>query len=322
MTDNFSQQDLYQLAYEREKRARKETESILEQKTLELFNSNQELVETNEKLRQQQKSLVRTEKMAALGELSAGIAHEINNPLAFVISNTRSLQDYFRSLSELVEVLSREELSKEGQNALQACDLDFVREDSSVIFSDIQEGLDRVRDIVTNLKSFSRTKTGDRESVDVNDTLRSALKIVNNEVKYHCHIHESLCDIPNVYGNRNELIQVFLNVILNAAQAIPDKGNIWVSTERCDEEIKVVIKDDGDGIEEKHLDRIFNPFFTNKPVGEGTGLGLSVSYGIIKDLNGKIYVNSVLGEGAEFSIHLPTEQRKSRRRIDDDDFSI
>lgn len=322
--DSDNNAKLLQQAYRREKRARKETEEILEEKTLELFAANQELKAANEILRKQQRTMVKNEKLAALGELSAGIAHEINNPLAFIISNINTLDEYCTKFTEITHISQQIEHG-ERYNAqaafklhdlLEQQDINYIINDSRLIFEEVREGLERVKDIVTNLKSFSRTQSSDREITDVRDCLTSALKIANNKVKYHCKVIQEFTDTPSIYCNKNELTQVFLNIIINAAQAIPEQGVITLSTRSSDDYIIIDISDTGIGIPEENLDKIFNPFFTAKPLGVGTGLGLSVSYGIIKDLDGTISAESSPGNGATFTILIPIDQRTTDRDID------
>jgi signal transduction histidine kinase len=170
-----------------------------------------------------------------------------------------------------------------------------------------------VRDIVSNLKSFSRTQSSDRENTDVKDCIISALKIAHNKVKYHCDVIQKFTTTPLIYCNKNELTQVFLNIIINAEQAITKQGIITLSTRCSDDYIIVDISDTGIGIPEENLDKIFNPFFTAKPLGVGTGLGLSVSYGIIKDLSGTISAESTPGIGTTFTILIPIDARVGER---------
>lgn len=319
-----SSTELLKKAYNREKRARKETEEILEEKTLELFAANHELKAANEVLRKQQRTMVKNEKLAALGELSAGIAHEINNPLAFIISNINTLEDYCTQFTEITHVAQKvghsgkydSQAAHSLNEALNKQDVNYIINDSRLIFEEVREGLDRVKDIVTNLKSFSRTQSSDRESADVRDCLTSALKIANNKVKYHCEVIQEFTETPLIYCNKNELTQVFLNIIINAAQAIPKQGVITLNTRCSDDYIIIDISDTGIGIPEENLDKIFNPFFTAKPLGVGTGLGLSVSYGIIKDLDGTISAESSPGKGTTFTILIPIDQRGADRDTD------
>ena len=289
----------YQRAYKLEKEARKEAERILEEKTLELYALNSELEHANKALKKQQSTLIRTEKFAALGQLSAGIAHEINNPLAFVISNMSTLEKYWRALTEKIDGQSLDDKTR------------FMLEDAMQMFPEMNEGLIRVKDIVVNLKSLARTQPGEMSAVNVNECVESALTILKNETKFHCQIEFKKGDIPLLKGSESELTQVFINLILNAAHAIReaghDLGKIEISTS-CDEPfISISIGDNGIGIPSENIDKIFNPFFTSKPVGEGTGLGLSVSFGIVENLGGTISVESEKGVGATFTVLLPID---------------
>lgn len=311
MTDDI---ELYKKAYEREKLARKETELILEKKTHELFTVNQDLEHRNNLLKRQQKSLVLTEKLAALGQLAAGTAHEINNPLAFVISNIRTLKRYFDNYENLVGLCRSDPAGvEELERFFSRVDMDYLINDSQLIFGEVQEGLERVRDITTNMKRFSRSQPGDREHCNVQDVVETALKLSKNATKYHCVVVKDFQPTPQIYCNSNELVQVFLNLIINAAQAIKGAGEISIKSFVDDRQIVVDVSDDGCGIDDAHLGKIFDPFFTAKPLGQGTGLGLSVSYGLIKELDGDILVSSTKGEGSSFRVIIPTDQRKIQR---------
>lgn len=298
---------LYKKAYEREKRARQQAEEILEDKTYELYSINQQLQRTNDLLRTQQKNLVKTEKLVALGQLSAGVAHEINNPLAFVISNFNSLKKHFLVYQKTVEHINSTIAKHPDIEAFyHDNELDFIQTDSQQIFEEISEGLDRVKDIIGNLKSFARTAPSDRERAGISDILQTALKLSQNETKYRCQIEITIDkNIPDIQCNKNELVQVFINLIVNAAQAIKSQGTIEIKAYSNEDYVVVDITDNGCGITEEHMNRIFDPFFTSKPIGEGTGLGLSVSYGIVQEMDGTISVESNPGKGSTFTVLLP-----------------
>lgn len=304
----------FEKAYNREKKARKQAEDILEEKSLELYAINKELESANQQLRLQQKNLVKTEKLVAIGQLAAGVAHEVNNPLAFVASNINTLKKYCAMFTKVVEVSTDQEQQKENKdladeiNEIMRNESDYVINDTQLIFNEVEEGLNRVKDIVSNLRNFSRTKSSDVEDVDVNDCITSALKMLENKTKYHCKMVFNKGELPPIRGNSNKITQVILNIVVNAAQAIKNKGMITITSQDTDGFISVSIEDTGTGIEPKHLEKIFDPFFTAKPIGEGTGLGLSVSFNIIEDMGGTISVESELYKGSTFTILIPTEQ--------------
>lgn len=305
----------YKQAYERERKARQQAEEILEAKSRHLYTVVQQLKETNEQLHRQKENLVQTEKMAAIGQLSAGIAHEINNPLAFIISNFNTLQKYYRSFVDVSNLLAHAE---EGDlfavsEILKNNDFKFISMDTDVIFSETNEGLLRIQDIIKNLRNFTHSKPGARGSVAVNDSVLSALSIVKNQIKYHCEVKTDFSNVPLIYANENELIQVLINILINASQAILKQGVIQVNTFEKENFVYIEVVDDGIGISEENLMRIFDPFYTSKPVGEGTGLGLSVSYGIIKEFGGDIVAESSPGKGTRMCIRLPIEQRIRER---------
>jgi len=313
--------ETYKTAFQRERLARKQAEALLESKTHELMESNIELQQANETLSRQQAQLVQTEKLAALGTLAAGIAHEINNPMAFISSNVQALKRYCEAYVELCKTLQTEfeSLPESIGDSLQAVGkkrgVDYVLNDTNLIFSEVESGLIRVQDIVSNLKSFARMKPGERDHADINDAIRSALKILANELKYKCHVETTLQELPPIYCNLNEVSQVFLNIIHNAAQAIEKEGDILISSCYLDDQslIQVVIQDSGKGMDDATRSQIFDPFYTNKPLGQGTGLGLSVSHGIIEALGGNIKVTSQEKKGTSFFINLPVEQRSRAR---------
>ncbi|MFL0811332.1 MAG: hypothetical protein K6L76_13015 [Agarilytica sp.] len=302
----------FKKAYLREKSARKQAEEILEEKTLEIYATNQELEQANQQLRLQQKNLIKTEKLAAIGQLAAGVAHEINNPLAFAMSNIHTLQKYCDAYTKIVDLATNEKEERSNSNLANSInkalnnEKDYILNDTHLIFSEINEGLQRVKDIVSNLRNFSRTKSTDIEDVDIDSCIASALKMLENKTKYHCKVVFNSGDIPLITCNKNQITQVILNIVVNAAQAIQDQGEITITTRDTSGFVSITIVDTGVGIAPEHIDEIFNPFFTAKPIGEGTGLGLSVSFSIVEDIGGTISVESELGKGSTFTILLPT----------------
>ncbi|VAX07074.1 Circadian input kinase A [hydrothermal vent metagenome] len=266
-----------------------------------------------EKLRQTQGQLLQSEKMASLGQLAAGVAHEINNPLGFVSSNITTLKRYVADLMKLLNVYEESESAtnkSELHDSLlilkEEIGLDFIREDIQSLITESLDGTDRVKRIVKNLREFSHLDEADWQWVDIHDGLNSTLNIVNNEIKYKVEVIKEYGDLPRVECLASELNQVFLNLLVNAAQAIEDHGTITIHTAIEDNDhVRIVIADTGMGISEENITRIFDPFYTSKPVGTGTGLGLSFSYSIIQRHHGRIDVDSTEGEGTKFIIILP-----------------
>lgn len=281
----------------------------------ELSNRNAELKEAYRKLKGAQEQLIQSEKLASIGQLAAGVAHEINNPIGYVHSNLGTLADYSRHLLTLIGTYE-EALRSPGPAATaeiaelrRRFDIDFVVDDLPALLSESREGIERVRKIVQDLKDFSRSDRGDGWVVaDIHRGLDSTLNIVWNEIKYKGQIVKSFGDLPAIECLPSELNQVFMNILMNAAQAINDQGIITISTGSDGGHVWVAIGDDGEGIPETNLSRIFDPFFTTKPVGKGTGLGLAISYGIVAKHNGRIDVTSTPGQGSMFRIVLPVKQ--------------
>lgn len=282
----------------------------------ELQNRNVELEAANAKYRSTHEQLIQTEKMASIGQLAAGVAHEINNPIGYVHSNLSTLVSYTSHLLALIE--SYEEAVARGpSNPMLAeinemrrrFDIEFVRTDLPQLLSESQEGVERVRKIVQDLKDFSRSDASDEWILaDLHKGLDSTLNIVWNELKYKARVVKTYGELPRVQCIPSELNQVFLNVLVNAGQAIEQNGVITVTTSLEGPEACVAIGDDGAGIGEDVLPRIFDPFFTTKTVGAGTGLGLSISYGIVKKHGGRIEVSSTLGQGTLFKIYIPVHR--------------
>ncbi|MAY41584.1 MULTISPECIES: ATP-binding protein [unclassified Neptuniibacter] len=311
--DEQTQNNAYEAAYEREKRARLKAEEILENKSRELFLKNERLQESYDLLQKQQAVMLQNEKLATLGTLAAGMAHEINNPLAFVKSNIESLTKYHTSYSRLVSFIQEatNDLPKGTQTKLTKLfdeeDIEFIQEDLPELMTDTVEGLTRVRDIVMNLRSFARTQSTDRSTAKLVDGIKSTLKLLHSELKNSVNMQLNLNPLPDISCNPNELNQVFLNLIINAKQATADqkRPTITISSDQIDSEIVIKISDNGSGMSEAVQKEIFVPFFTTKPVGDGTGMGLAIAHGIIKDHNGEISVSSIEGEGTTFTIKLP-----------------
>ncbi|WP_028469458.1 sensor histidine kinase [Neptunomonas japonica] len=305
----------YQQAHAREKAARLKAEMLLEDKSRKLYLQKQKLEESYARLRQQESAMLQNEKLATLGTLSAGIAHEINNPLAFVLSNMESLNNYTLSFQKLLRLnqvlLQTDQVPEDTRNSLAKLideeDLSFVSEDISELLKDTGDGLCRVRDIINNLRSFSRTQNTDQVETDLLAGLKSTLKLLDSELKGNVDLQLSLHELPKTICNPNELNQVFLNLVINAKQATENaKDATVIISSRCkNDTIFIRIQDNGCGMSDDVKKQIFVPFFTTKPVGKGTGMGMAVAYGIIADHQGKIVVQSKEGVGTIFEIQLP-----------------
>jgi signal transduction histidine kinase len=260
--------------------------------------------------------LLQSEKLAAIGQLAAGIAHEINNPIGFVNSNLNTLNTYlldvFTVLDAYHALVADSPIAPEALQTLldlkQRKDIDYLRNDIPQLIAESREGLLRVRDIIQDLKNFSHTDSNDWELADLHKGLDSTLNIIHNELKYHCKVHKEYGELPEIYCLPSQLNQVFMNLLINAAHAIETKGDITLRTGHNDKEVWVEIGDNGKGIAPENLTRLFEPFFTTKPVGKGTGLGLSISQNIVRKHGGRIEVNSNVGQGSTFRVWLPIHQ--------------
>jgi PAS domain S-box-containing protein len=268
----------------------------------------------NKRLEEAHNQLLQSEKMASIGQLAAGVAHELNNPIGFVHSNLGTLDGYLHDLMAVID-----EYEKAGgapvdtaqhpdgvSRVKQERDFDFLKDDVFKLVAESKEGIGRVRKIVQDLKSFSRVGEQEWKEADLHQGIDSTLNIVWNELKYKCKIVKDYGDIPPVHCLISQLNQVFMNLLVNAGQAIEKQGTVTIRTRRDGEDrVCVEIGDTGKGIAPENLNRVFEPFFTTKPVGKGTGLGLSLSYSIIERHQGRIEVDSRLGHGTTFRVLLP-----------------
>ncbi|SDJ31178.1 two-component system, NtrC family, sensor kinase [Paraburkholderia steynii] len=258
--------------------------------------------------------LLQSEKLASIGQLAAGVAHEINNPIGFVNSNLGTLKTWMNSLLEFVALMESTLASLDPgtrarvDKARRDADIDYLREDIGALIDESIEGTTRVRRIVQDLRDFSRAGSEEWGLVDLHAGLEATLNVVRNEMKYKADIVKDYGDLPLVECMPSQINQVLMNLLVNATQAIPERGTIAIRTRRDGDGVAVVIADTGTGMSADVLAKIFAPFFTTKPVGQGTGLGLSVSYGIVEKHRGKISVESTPGEGACFIVWLPLER--------------
>jgi hemerythrin-like metal-binding protein len=274
----------------------------------------QALVESIGRLEQAQGQLLQSEKMAAVGQLAAGVAHEINNPIGFVSSNLGSLSTYVAQMFELITAYEQAStaLPPAQQSAIEAArkrvEIEYLRQDVPELLTESKEGLARVKRIVNDLRDFSHVDADHWAPGDINQALESSLNVASNELKYKAEVVKQLASLPPIVCIVSQLSQVFLNLLVNAAHAIQGQGKITVRTGTGDDQtVWIEISDTGCGMSEETQKRIFEPFYTTKAVGKGTGLGLSISWEIIKRHQGTIDVKSTLGQGSTFRITLPQE---------------
>ncbi|NBT58749.1 sensor histidine kinase, partial [bacterium] len=275
----------------------------------------EELKKANTEIKNTQTTLVQSAKMISLGQIVAGVAHELNNPVAFIYSNMHHLSTYIEKISRvLLEYRqSRALLPAKDKEKLEGMekelDIDFILNDMGDLTRSCLDGANRTKDIVTGLRTFSRMDESSFKFSDLHEGLRSTLRLLNTELKNRISVHLEFGSIPKVECSASQINQVFMNLLANAAQAISGRGNIWIRTRDVGDSVEIQIEDSGSGMSGETLNQIFVPFFTTKKVGEGTGLGLSIAYGLIQKHNGKIDVKSELGKGTVFTITLPVSQK-------------
>jgi two-component system NtrC family sensor kinase len=268
-------------------------------------------------MQQMQAQLLQSEKMASIGQLAAGIAHEINNPVGFVNSNLGSLRGYVDTLLNVIERYDTTVATTTEIDTLKAqlgkiqheAEVDYLREDAVALVSESLDGLKRIRDIVQSLKDFAHVGESDWQAADLHHGLDSTLMIAANEFKYKASIEKQYGELPLVMCLASQINQVFMNLIINASQSITNKGIITIRTGASDGWVWIEIGDTGKGISAHEINRIFEPFFTTKPIGQGTGLGLSLSYNIVSHHGGRIHVDSEVGIGTRVTVHLPVNSR-------------
>ncbi len=290
----------------------------------ELRQRNLELTELNAKLSMAQEQLVQSEKLASIGQLAAGVAHEINNPIGYIFSNFGTLQNYLEQLFDMLAVYQDAEASAPPAVAAELArmraviDLDFLRDDIPSLMRESKEGIVRVRHIVQDLKDFSRTDAGNEWGwANLHAGIDSTLNIVSNEVKYKADVVKEYGSIPEIECLASQLNQVIMNLVVNAAHAIGEqRGKITVRTGTEGENVWIEVADNGSGIARENLSRIFDPFFTTKAIGKGTGLGLSLAYGIVQKHRGRIDVATEPGKGTCFRIVLPVRRQPAGTQDD------
>ena len=299
------------------RRLNEDLEERVRERTRELARSRDDLQQAYDNLKVAQSRILQQEKMACIGQLAAGVAHEINNPIGFMLSNLNTLDKYAKRLIDfhraqetvLAQLIARGEAEQAVFEELKECrrrlKIDAVLDDIGELVAESIEGGDRVKKIVQNLKSFARPDEDEQKPADINQCLESTLNMVWNELKYKCEVQRDFGELPPLLCNPGQLNQVFTNLLVNAAQAIESKGEIRIVTRQEGESVVVAIEDNGSGIPAEGLPRIFEPFYTTKEVGKGTGLGLSIAYDIIKNHQGDISAESGVGKGTRFTIRLP-----------------
>jgi len=277
-----------------------------------------ELEEAYGKLQSTQAQVIQQEKMASIGQLAAGVAHEINNPTGFITCNLGTLGKYLDRLTEFIRILAEntggadcDDTGLAISEKRKTLKIDRIIEDAPDLIKESLEGAERIQTIVKNLKNFSRVDEAQYKSADINECIESTLNIVWNELKYKVKLTKELGEIPLTKCYPQQLNQIFMNLLINASQAIEGQGEISVRTWNDDEFIYSSVSDTGCGIPESTLSRIFDPFFTTKEVGKGTGLGLSITYDIVKNHHGDIYVESEPGRGSTFTVRIPIMEEAS-----------
>ncbi|OGR29569.1 MAG: hypothetical protein A2X79_07470 [Desulfuromonadaceae bacterium GWB2_53_15] len=286
---------------------------------LDLRDVTSQLESAYSELKATQSRMLQQEKMASIGQLAAGVAHEINNPMGFIISNLNSLKKYIDKVTGFIKIQSEsvERLSGNGvihdilkdlNEQKKSLKIDYILGDLDNLIKESLDGAERVKKIVQELKSFSRLDESDIKMADINEGLESTINIIWNELKYNTTVKKEYGNIPQANCNLGQLNQVFMNILVNAAHAIESQGEITVRTSSDEDNIYISISDTGTGIPADKLNRIFEPFYTTKEVGKGTGLGLSIAYDIVKKHNGEIRLESEVGKGTTFTIIVPISQ--------------
>ncbi len=322
-TQKQAEATLLEINQQLEQRVSERTQDLTEAyKTLEIEKNRQTLL--NRQLIETQANLVQSEKMASIGQLAAGVAHEINTPLGYIFSNLNSLKRYIQDLIQLTELAERiaglqpaDDPDRNAFNRLkQAVDLDFIKTDAAELLDESLEGAQRAKKIVQDLRDFSQIDAQERTMFDLEAGIDATLNLIDNKIRLKAEVVKQYAGLKPFECVGAQLNQVFMNLLLNAAQAIEGVGTITIRTGYKDAgQLWVEIADTGKGMSEETKSRLFDPFFTTKPVGEGTGLGLSLAYKIIQDHQGDIQVESEPGRGSAFRIYLPVRNEPSSKFI-------
>ena len=291
---------------------------VSEQAFRELAETLEQRVEERKKeLEQAQQQLIRQEKMASIGQLAAGVAHEINNPTGFIQSNLATLREYLDNVKKMLELYRADQGSRDGVDGLEQrweeLDMEYILNDLELLINQSMKGTERITRIVMGLSRFSHVDKKDVELFDINALLDSTIELLQNEIKHKAELVKEFQPLPKIVGLPGQHTQVFVNLIVNALQSMEEFGRLEIRTRWINDRAEVSIKDNGSGIEEKNLSRLFDPFFTTKPVGEGTGLGLAISYEIVKNHGGDITVQSEPGKGSSFTVSIPQNGIKQEK---------
>ncbi|MDD4203176.1 MAG: ATP-binding protein, partial [Candidatus Omnitrophica bacterium] len=292
------------LAQEELKKLKDELEEKVEQRTKDLMLSQEKLMQAG--------------RLALIGQITAGVAHEINNPLGFVKSNISRLEEYLDILSDLKkeedvfkEVIKEDDKEKTRMFLNQIFkfekqhDIDFLFEDYKVLLKEVNHGINRIQKIISDLMGFAHKENEIGVEINIHKILDAAIEFLSNDMKYKCQVNKEYGRIPMVKGSAHKMEQVFVNIIMNAIQSIEKNGKIFISTSFKDNKVYITIEDNGKGIAKENLEKIFEPFFTTKKAGIGTGLGLSLTYDIVRSHNGNILVESEEEKGTKFTVIIP-----------------
>ncbi len=305
------------------------TKPIFPEELWARIRSGQRVIDLEDRNKKVAMQLFQADKMASVGQLAAGVAHEINNPTGFVNSNLKTLSGYVNDIKDLIagyaDIMNAVESAGEGvKNAApdlfamytdirameKKIDIEYVVDDVEDIINDCLEGTGRIKKIVADMKEFAHPGQDDMKLVNINNGLDTTLNVIQNEIKYKAEVVKEYGDLPSVLCYPQQLNQVFMNILVNAAQAIEDMGEIKIATMADNEWIEIRIMDNGSGIEPENLTKIFDPFFTTKEVGQGTGLGMNVAYNIVQKHKGSIEAQSDVGKGTIFIVRIPNRQEE------------
>ena len=294
-------------------------EEKIRERTAEIEDKNEKLNKAMEDLKGTQAMLVHAEKMRSLGELVAGITHEINNPVNFIYGNLTHLSNYSQDLMDIIDkyreytAMLPAEQRAEMEKLLEEKEYDYLKEDLPDLIKSCREGTVRTKNIVMDLKNFSRTEKMIINEIDINKEINTTLNILYNKYKNRITIHKEFENVEPIDCYGGQINQVLMNIIDNAIFAIKDQGDIFIRTKDIGNNLVIEIEDTGTGIAKENIEKVFEPFFTTKGVGEGTGLGMSISYKIVESHGGKIDIDSELGKGTKFTITLPRDGLKEKK---------